>query len=81
MMLADRIKALCENFQGRMKGDLLSLAKSYVDHGENELALDTLCENLLENDIAISEVELAEALSIGKEIGLHDLEYLKNLVH
>ncbi|WP_281649140.1 MafI family immunity protein [Parendozoicomonas sp. Alg238-R29] len=80
-MLADRIKSLCENFRERMGSDLLGLSKSYVDHGENELALDTLCENLLENEIAISEDELAEALLLGKEVGLDDLGYLKTLVH
>jgi len=81
MELSSRIKVFNEAFRGRMDGELIDLSLSYVNHGEDELALDTLCENLFENDIVITESEFMEAKAIGAFVGLADLEHLSELVN
>ena len=84
MSLEIELRKLASIFVGRLTSGLLDFAMSYCDHGENCLALETLCDQLCEEDVALSEPEYQEFLRLGLLVGA-DLDagrfkYLKTLV-
>ncbi len=78
------IRKLASIFEGRLNNSLLDFAIEYCDHGENCLALETLCDQLCEEDVSLSEPEYQELLRLGLLVGA-DLDagrfrYLQTLV-
>lgn len=71
-------------FEGRLSNNLLYFATAYLDHRENCLALEMLCDYLCEEDVVLSEPEYQELLRLGLLVGA-DLDagrfrYLQTLV-
>ncbi|MFS2033516.1 MafI family immunity protein [Polaromonas sp. CT11-55] len=84
MSLEVELRKLASLFEGRLSNSLLDFAIEYCDHGENCLALETLCDQLCEEDVALSELEYQELLRLGSLVGA-DLnagrfKYLRTLV-
>lgn len=84
MTIEERLRKLEKEFTGRISGDLLRFSLEYLDHGEFCLALETLCDYLCEEDVALSESEYSNFLQLGELLG-SDMEsnrfnYLKKLV-
>jgi len=79
-----RIIALCERFRGRLRDDLLDDVINTVGHGERWLALDTLCDFLVNDDVRLSMEEYDEMVNLGidMEFNSDDLsfKYLRPLV-
>ncbi|WP_326543343.1 MafI family immunity protein [Pseudorhodoferax sp.] len=78
------LRKLASLFEGRLSDDHLVVAIDYLDHAENTLALETLCDYLCEEDVALNESEYKELLRLGVMVGA-DIDagrfrYLRGLV-
>ncbi|WP_422822993.1 MafI family immunity protein [Variovorax humicola] len=84
MSLEIELRNLASLFKGKLNTYLVDFATEYIDHGENCLALETLCDYLCEENVALSEHEYQELLRLGQLVGA-DLDtgrskYLQTLV-
>ncbi len=81
----NRIYALGDRFKGRLDQDQLDFSIGYVSHGENTLALETLCDYLCEYNVPISSSEYEEILYINSVFSLkldeRVIAYLNRLVN
>lgn len=69
-MFGDRILEIGHKFSNRIDVGILDGALSYVDHNEEHLALDTLCEHLVEFQIRILRNEYMELCELVVDMGL-----------
>jgi hypothetical protein len=69
MEIETRIKSLGTVFRSRLREDLLTGALGYVDFNECALAIEMLCDHLLEHDIGISESEYSELFELAQLTG------------
>ena len=69
MSLEADLRKLALLFEGRLSDNLLHFAMEYLDHGENCLALETLCDYICEEDVLLSEAEYREILKLGLLVG------------
>lgn len=71
-------------FEGRLSNNLLCFTAEYLNHGEYCLALETLCDYLCEEDVALSGAEYQELLRLGGIVGANPdagrFKYLQTLV-
>jgi hypothetical protein len=67
-MYADRIIRFGEKFQGRLEDALLRGTLDYVEHNEESLAFEILCDHICEYDIAISSDEYSEAVQLAVDM-------------
>jgi hypothetical protein len=83
MALEIELRKLASLFDGRIDNNSLTLAVDDLNHGENCLALETLCDQLCEEDVALSLLEYQEFLRLGTPVGADlkagRIKYLKNL--
>lgn len=83
-MFGEKIINFGNHFIGRLEKSYLDGALDYVNHNEEPLAVDTLCEHLVEYNISITQVEYEEGINLINEMGLSELEppykYLKELI-
>ena len=80
-----KIKALADQLEGRLRDDLLMYAVNYaVLQGENALAIETLCDFIVEYDVEITEKEFAELNALIKTMKITPHEgtynYLRKLI-
>lgn len=59
-----------KKFSDRIGVGLLDGALLYVDHNEEHLAMDTLCEHLVEFEIRIQRAEYIELRKLIADMGL-----------
>lgn len=83
-MYAQRIVALGNRFLERLDPDLVRGALDYVDHNEEGLAFEILCDHISEYDVSISAAEYEEIVGLISDLGfsLEDgpFKHLKGLV-
>jgi hypothetical protein len=82
--LAVQIDQIAEAFRRRLDAEAVDFVRGYVLHGENRLALETLCDYLCEQDVPIDTAECEKLCELGRELNA-DLKagrftYLQNLV-
>ncbi|WP_395026501.1 MafI family immunity protein [Comamonas odontotermitis] len=80
----EEILQLANLFSGKLSGFLIDAVKEYVDHGENKLALEMLCDFLADNNVILNEFEYQEIIRLGVLLNLNvnDMRfaYLKTLI-
>ncbi|EGF89805.1 hypothetical protein ABI_42280 [Asticcacaulis biprosthecium C19] len=64
VFLQQRIAGLTDLFADRLDGERTAQVIDYVQHNENGLALEVLADFLIEDDIPISKIEMADILAI-----------------
>jgi len=83
-MLERRTLEFGSKFRGRLDDLWLETSLDYINYGEWGLALDFLCGYLWDYDVAISEKEFDEAISLALDMGFNPNEtpfkQLKNLI-
>ncbi|QJP99110.1 MafI family immunity protein [Herbaspirillum rubrisubalbicans] len=57
-MFAEKIKDFADRISGKLEDDLLQGALNYVDHNEETLAVEILCDHLIEYDVQLSQEDL-----------------------
>jgi len=84
-MLDKRVLELGNKFRGRLDKLWLDIALDYVDHNEVPLALETLCDYIVEFDLPISTEEYDEIIRLVRDMDIYEdrrfgYEYLKELI-
>ncbi|KES15476.1 hypothetical protein GASC598I20_004770 [Gilliamella apicola SCGC AB-598-I20] len=77
MLVNDYIKELGNSIKDRLDPELVDYALDYINHSENVLAFETLCDYIADFDVKISENEYQKVLHIVDLLGLDlDNRYL-----
>ena len=84
MTQEEELRQLANMFTGKLSAIYIDAAKEYVDHGENALALEMLCDFLGDHGVALSTLEYQEIIRLGTllDLDVNDARftYLKTLV-
>jgi hypothetical protein len=84
MVTGDALKELRGRFYGRLAEAELKFALDYVDFNEEPLALETLCDYLCENNVAITQDEFNDILKLdevtGSNLDARVIRYIKKLI-
>jgi hypothetical protein len=67
-MIESDLEALVLSFRERLKDYQLSLALDYVKFNEWPLAIETLCDHLIDNDCTITQIEYEKILDASNKI-------------
>jgi hypothetical protein len=65
MTLEEELRQLANVFVGKLDEFQIDAVKEYVDHGENPLALEMLCDFLVDHDVVLSTFEYQEITRLG----------------
>ena len=65
MTQEEELYQLANLFVGKLNEFHIQAVKEYVDHGENSLALEILCDYLVEQDVVLSTHEYKEITRLG----------------
>lgn len=80
----NRIKTFGYLFMDRFDNELLQDAINYVEHGENALAFEIICDHISEFEVSITKSEYEEAISLCNILHMNkndiSLKYMKELV-
>lgn len=77
MLVNDRIKELGNLIKCRLDPELVDYALDYINHSENVLAFETLCDHIADFDVKITKDEYKKVLDIVEILGLEfDNRYL-----
>jgi len=77
MLVNDRIKEFGNLMKDRLDSELVDYALDYIDHAENVLAFETLCDHIADFDVKLSGVEYKKVLEIVELLNLDlDNRYL-----
>ncbi|WP_392551397.1 MafI family immunity protein [Orbus wheelerorum] len=83
-MFANQIMHIGNYFRGRLDDTYLNGALDYVNHNEEPLAIETLCEHLSEYEITITKNEYNDIILLIHKMGLSELDppysYLEELI-
>jgi len=83
-MFADRIIAFGERFRNRLEDMYLEDAFDYVEHSEEGIAFESICDYLSECNISLSTEEYDELMKLAADMELDlnrgCLKYLKTLI-
>lgn len=84
MNINDRIYRVGQLLKGRLGDDLVEAALEYVQHREPVLAIETLCDSLIDRDVGISIDEFEEmfdiAAGLGVTEGVNRYKYVKDVL-
>lgn len=69
-MFEDRILAIGRQLGGRLDAYLIQGALNYVDHKEEALALEILCDHIAEYEVRITEAEHNQLLNLARDMGM-----------
>ncbi|WP_433691936.1 MafI family immunity protein [Herbaspirillum seropedicae] len=58
-MFAEKIKEFSDRISGRLEDGLLQGALNYADHNEEPLAIEILCDHLIEHEVHLSQEDLS----------------------
>ena len=72
------IKKLGSLFVGRLDREILDDAIEYVDFNESSLAIETLCEQLCEYDVSLSQNEYNKVKELAEKLKI-DMDYVEDL--
>ena len=61
----EELRQLANVFVGKLDEFHIDAVKEYVDHGENPLALEMLCDFLVDQDVVLSTHEYQEITRLG----------------
>jgi len=78
MSLSEKIKQLGSLFTNRLEQQILADAIEYAEFSECKLALEMLCDQLFEYDVAISVDEFGKIRDLANETGA-DSERVESL--
>lgn len=67
----EELRYLANLFVGKLSEFHVNAVKEYVDHGENALALETLCDFLGDHGVVLSAVEYQRITRLGALLGLN----------
>ncbi|WP_392551274.1 MafI family immunity protein [Orbus wheelerorum] len=70
MLVNDRIKQLGNSIKDRLEPELVDYALDYINHSENILAFETLCDHIADFDVKLNDVEYQKVLKIVELLGL-----------
>ncbi|MGE8641404.1 MAG: MafI family immunity protein [Achromobacter sp.] len=70
MDLNDRIRLLGEKLKNRIDAEFVDYALGFVDHNENILALETLCDQIGDMGIEITPEEYSQILELVADLRL-----------
>lgn len=79
-MFGERIIILGNVFKERLDPDLIDTALDYIDFNEEGLALEILCDHIIEYNIAITQDEFELIVKLSKEMNLEPFEHLKQQI-
>jgi hypothetical protein len=65
-----RIRSFGLRFMDRLEPCRLESALVYIDHSEEQLAFETVCDHLADFDVVVSRAEYAEAAQLAVDMGL-----------
>ena len=73
-MFAEKIKEFADRISGKLEDDLLQGALNYVDHNEVPLAIEILCDHLIEYEVHLSQEDLSflKSILIDMKINIFD---------
>ncbi|WP_034350132.1 MafI family immunity protein [Herbaspirillum sp. GW103] len=63
-MFSEKIKDFACRISGKLEDELLEGALNYLDHNEEALAIEILCDHLIEYDVPLSQDDLSFLKSI-----------------
>jgi len=58
-MYSEKIKEFARRISGKLEDDLLEGALNYLDHNEEALSIEILCDHLIEYDVPLSQEDLS----------------------
>lgn len=70
MTLEEELRQLANVFVGKLDDFQIDAVKDYVDHGENPLALEMLCDFLGDHGVVLSAFEYQEITRLGVLLNL-----------
>ncbi|MCX8747729.1 MafI family immunity protein [Snodgrassella sp. B3800] len=70
MLVNNCIKEFGNSLKDRIDPELIDYALDYINHSENVLAFETLCDYIADFDVKISEDEYNKVLHIVDLLGL-----------
>lgn len=70
MDVNDRIRLLGEKLKNRINADFVDYALDFVDHNENVLALETLCDQIADMEVDITQEEYCQILGLVADLRL-----------
>ena len=70
MSLNDRIRLLGERLKNRIDAELVDYALSFVDHNENIMALETLCDQIGDMEVEVTPEEYSQIIGMVAELKL-----------
>lgn len=70
MDVNEKIKALGNGLKDRLEPSLVDYDLEYIDHSENVLAFETLCDHIADYDVVITKDEYKQVLLIAEDLGL-----------
>ncbi|WP_157057138.1 MafI family immunity protein [Herbaspirillum autotrophicum] len=70
-MFAEKIKEFADRISGKLDDDLLQGALNYADHNEEPLAIEILCDHLIEYEVDLSQEDLSLLKSILVEMKIN----------
>jgi hypothetical protein len=80
--IEEAVRRIGMQFNGRLDANVLQSALDYVDFGESRLAVEMLCDQLLDFDVPISKVEFQELelVAAATQADMDRIESLRSLV-
>lgn len=83
-MFADRIISFGRQLDGKLDQGLLDGALDYIKFNEEPLAFEILCDHICEYDVALSQSEYEEVITLAKDMGFNvndgPYKHMKNLI-
>ncbi|WP_239353038.1 MafI family immunity protein [Snodgrassella communis] len=77
MLVNDRIRDLGNSLKDRLDPELIDYDLDYINHSENVLAFEMLCDHIADYDVKISNNEYKKILEIVDVLNLNlDNRYL-----
>ncbi|MCC8458036.1 MafI family immunity protein [Photorhabdus tasmaniensis] len=77
MHVNQKIRLLGEGLKDRLEPSLVDYDLEYIDHAENVLAFETLCDHIADYDVEITKDEYHQIIKIVNELSLEvDERYL-----
>jgi uncharacterized protein YfeS len=72
-MFAEKIKVFAGRISGKLEDDLLQAALNYVENHEENLAIEIICDHLIEYDVVLSREDLTCLKSILNDMNINVL--------
>lgn len=76
-MFAEEIRKFAGRCSGKLNDDLLQGALNYVDHNEESLAIEILCDHLIEYeiDLSLEDSDCLKKILVAMEINISEAPF------